>query len=97
VQQTLENKLPHRNDFWKRGKKTSRGRVFVSLTPTCNRLYRGFYNRQAAATPIVTRVAASCRFQIGDTAGWKPALRGFTNLLQTFDPPLTASRRHPAA
>jgi hypothetical protein len=30
VQQTLENKLPHRNNFLKRGKKTSRGRVFVS-------------------------------------------------------------------
>ncbi|PYI89680.1 MAG: hypothetical protein DME26_00400 [Verrucomicrobia bacterium] len=40
----------------------------------CNLLYRGFATRRWMTRHNVLELATLCRLEIGDTAGWKPAL-----------------------
>ena len=45
-----------------------------SVAQTSSLLYRGFPTRIRLPGPSAVEVATFCRLEIGDTAGWKPAL-----------------------
>jgi hypothetical protein len=45
------------------------------VAQTCSLLYRGFPIRWRGALGAASDLSAACRLEVGDTAGWKPALR----------------------
>ena len=51
------------------------GRVAHPVAQTSSLLYRGFPTRRARPFQTTWVLPTVCRLEVGDTAGWKPALR----------------------
>ena len=52
-----------------------------SVAQTSSLLYRGFPIRWPSLRPECQNRRAGCRLEVGDTAGWKPALRSLGRLM----------------
>ncbi len=73
VKSDVRNVEPFQRFSFSRRKLLNPGFRLRAVAQISNLLYRGFPTRWMFAGS--TRVRMACRLEIGDTAGWKPALQ----------------------